>query len=106
MFKFLKKTKNQVTENVEKNKNISVESNIILPSANDSLEKTRQKWKFITSEEIVKEIKFVLERGNREACFWNSCISDELLKELRDKGYKVEVNADSNIVGPYFKIYW
>jgi len=116
MFKKLKKSKSQVVEiaeknenliaeTVEKSENISVDSNDIIPDAAEALEESKQKWNSPTPDVILKQIKSECKNGNRYVKFYNSLISDELVKELRNKGYRVEVRKLSSI-GPYFEIYW
>ncbi len=101
MFKSLKKKKIQEIENVEKNENISK-----FPNARDILEVSKQKWKQATAEEILEEIKSESLKGNRYVRIYNSYISGELVRDLKGKGYRVEVHPLPGAIGPYFEIYW
>lgn len=119
MFQLFKKRKDQEVENVEKNENIeknensSVDSeNIsensasIFPSANETLEVSKQKWKQVTAEEILEKVNYESSRGNRYAKFFDAYISEELVKELSTKGYTVKVHSSPALIGPYFDISW
>ncbi len=102
MFKLFKKKRRSITEN----ENVSINSESIFPGAKDTLETTKQKWKTITPNEILEKIKLESSKGNRKAGFFDCYISDELVRELRSKGYRVEVNPSPSSIGPYFEIYW
>ena len=106
MFKILKKKKNQVVENVGMNQNVSENSNSIFPNAKDTLETVKQKWKTITPDEILQKINSRASEGNRDACFFDSYISKELIKELRSQGYSVTVFGPTSKLGPCFMIEW
>lgn len=112
MFQKIKKTKLQeienqkMNENVEKNEDISVRPESIFPKAETLLQDAQNKWKQITSEEILKEIKAQALKGHRYAKFYNSLISDELAEELKAQGYTLNVVASPAFVGPYFEISW
>lgn len=113
MFKSIKKKKIQEVENVEKNENSSVNSENIsenpeslFPDAKDTLEISKQKWKQATAEEILEEIKSESLKGSRYVRIYNSYISEELVWQLRGRGYRVEVHPLPGTIGPYFEIYW
>jgi len=93
MFKLFKKNKNQ-------------QSDSIFPKAKSTLETSTSKWEYVTAEKILERIESESSKGRRKASFYNSIISNELVKELRSQGYKVEVNASPISIGPYFDIFW
>ena len=86
--------------------NISENPESLFPDAKDTLEVSKQKWKQATAEEIVEEIKSESLKGSRYVRIYNSYISEELVWQLRGRGYRVEVNPLPGVVGPYFEIYW
>lgn len=90
----------------KKKEKSSINSGSIFPSAKDTVEKTAKNWKTIKPKEILDKINYESSRGNREAKFYDSYISDDLVKELRSQGYRVEVHASPDTIGPYFKVYW
>ena len=107
MFKLTKKKKLPKVENVEKNENIFVNSESTFPSAKDTLETSQKEWHLATAKEIISEIRERSSGGFRYAEFYHSTISEELINELTSKGYRVEVyDNPSQIVAPYFKIFW
>ena len=101
MFIFKKKRKPIV-----KNEDSSTKSDSIFPTAKSTLEIATSKWEYATAEKILKEIKDESSIGKRRATFYNSLISDELVKELRSLGYRVEVHDSPLSISPYFEIYW
>ena len=103
----------KMNENVEKNEDISVNSEnvsenpeIVFPSAKDTLETTLNEWKALTAKKIINEIKSCSVGGYRYAEFYHSTISEELVKELEKQGYTVKVFEGSEICAPWVKIYW
>ena len=91
---------------MKKEENISVKSDSIIPDAKDILEISKQKWKSVTPDELLSKIKLEASNGERKASFFESYISEELVKELHDKGYKVKVSPPTPEMGPCFFIYW
>ena len=88
------------------NKNASSDSNLetIFPKSSEMLEKSSRQWKLLTDEEILKGIEKESYQGNRYKYFFNSKISKDTRKALRQQGYKVEEGTCYNT--PLVRVDW
>ena len=103
MFKSSKKKRLQeANENVQKNQS----SVNIIPNAADTLEKTSKNWKHVNRKAIIDKINYASSKGTKYAAFYDSYISEELIIELQDLGYKVTVKNPGTYTGPSFEITW
>jgi len=53
---------------------------------------TSLKWKNISTEEIFKEIKSEVSRGERRAYFWDSYLTGEQKLYFEELGYEVKID--------------
>lgn len=91
-----------LTQEVVKDQIVEEEKNF---SAKDALEMTSLKWKNISTEEIFKEIKSEVSRGERRAYFWNSYLTGEQKLYFEELGYEVKIDQSFSKT-PYFKVSW
>ena len=76
----------------------------VFPTAEIMAQKSSEKWKTPSEEDILKKLLKEANSGYMYACFYDSKISEELKTNLENKGYRLEISELYK--SPYFKIYW
>ena len=62
----------------------------LFPSAEEMVQKSSEKWKKPSKEQILEKILNRAETGYRYATFYESLLAKELKAELEDQGYRVK----------------
>ena len=76
----------------------------LFPTADIMAQKSSEKWKKPSKEQILAKLIEQSEKGSRYATFYDSMIPKELKAELESQGYRVK--EDEILKVPYFDIYW
>ena len=84
-----------------KKKNDKIET---FPTAQEMLEKTEERWPMETTKKILAEIQKASANGKRSVYFFKAKISEQTCKELRLKGYCIDISTYDGV--PYFKVSW
>ena len=73
-------------------------------TAGEMAERSAMNWPEKTMEEIMEKACLESSRGNRNATFYNSRISQKTAKELKKLGYKCHIFEVGDT--PAFRIFW
>ena len=101
MLHFLKRKHDLIEQNQITSETYNLDS---IPSADEILERTKQNWPILSTQEIIEKIVEKSERGERDLWIFRIKVTDETIATLRAKNFHATYVKKEEI--PYLKVSW